>query len=239
MEEKEQKKITEKIEDTSKKIDSIMHNRLIIAIFMILDGINFILNPVQSVEMMAQTIACFAFIASGASLITNIKNRDTKSIIFAIAMIIISICTFVFPKVFALNLRGLIGIFIIINGLINIFNIIKLDKVSTQLLNTENKRKDKFDNNETDQSFNKGVILEQTGKVINPINNVIEKSSNKSSVLYFALNVLSIILGLFLFTSKNVTLVVCGLILIYSGSFDLLMFIKSYKLSKNKKILLI
>ena len=229
-------KITNQVEDISKKVDSIMHNRLIIAIFMIVDGICFILDPINKMEFIAQTVAWGAILASIAVLATNIKSqkRDMKSIIVAIVIILISICTIIFPKILAINLRILLAIFIILNGLINIFNVIKLDKMSSYLSNAENDIKDKISGDETDNAFNNGVIMEQTEKIINPFNRVIEKAS-ENTILYFILNSISVILGIVLFTNNNMTLILCGIILVYTGLIDLLMFAKSIKLSKKMK----
>lgn len=234
MNKNELKKITAKVNDASKQVDSIMHNRLIIAILMIVDGISFIIKPMNSMNFMARIVAIYVFGASFALIITNIKseNRDIRSIIIAIIMIIICVIIFIFPKSFAINLKGLSAIFIILNGLINIFNIKKLDKIALSLSYTENKIKDKFDKDKNDIDLKKGVILEQTEKVINPINNIIE-IVNKESILYYVLNIISVVLGVLLLTADNITFTVCGVILIYTGTFDVLMFVKSKQLSKK------
>lgn len=236
MKKNEFKKITAKVNDASKQVDSIMHNRLIIAILMIVDGINFIIKPMNSMSLMARIVAIYVFGASVALIITNIKskNRDIKSIVIAIIMIIICVIIFIFPNSFAINLKLLSAIFIILNGLINIFNIKKLDKIALSLSYTENKIKDKFDKDKNDIDLKKGVILEQTEKVINPINNVIE-IVNKESILYYVLNIISVILGVLLLTADNITFTICGVILIYTGAFDVLMFVKSKQLSKKLK----
>lgn len=228
------KKITEKIDDASKKVDSIMHNRLIIAIFMIVDGINFVINPVNSMEFMARTVALLALFAAGAIVVTNMKSKniDKKSTIISSVTMIVCIYLLIFPKILAINIRVLSAIFIISNGLINIFNVTKMDKISNFMINTENDIKSKLDNNEINKNFDKGILKEQTDKVLNPLTNVVEKA-NKKSWLYLVLNIIYVILGIFLFTTNNGTLIICGIILIYSGVCDFLMFTKSIKLSKK------
>ena len=230
------KKITENIEYVSQKIDTIMQNRLIIAIFMIVDGICLIIDPIDKMEFIAKVIAFSAILASSTVIITNIKSkaRNIKSIVMASIMIIICAGIIIFPEILAINVKVLIAIFIIFNGLINIFNIMKLDKLSSYISNTENKIKNKFDKNEKDKGFNKGVVLEQTEKISNPLNNFIEKT-NKNSILYFILNIISVILGIVLLTTDTTALILCGIILIYTGTFDLLIFVKSKKLSKKLK----
>lgn len=230
------KKITQNIDYISKKVDTIMNSRLIISIFMIVDGVCLIIDPINKMEFTAQFVAFCALWASFATLATNFKpeKRNLKSIIIATIIIIICIYLMIFPHILAINLRMLLAIFIIFNGLINIFNIIKLDKISSYILDTENDIKRKFEKNETHIFFNKDVIIEQTEKISNPFNNFIKKV-NEKSILYFILNNISVILGIILFTTDKITFIVCGLILIYTGAFDLLMFIKSVKLSKRLK----
>ena len=228
--------ILKNIDFTSKKIDIILHSKLILAAFMILDGINFILYPDRSMNGMAQTVASTAFLAAGAIIITYIKTekKDIKTLTLPILMLVISGIIFIFPKPFAMNLRLIIALFIILNGLINIFNIKKLDKVSASLTFTENKLKGKLDKGADAESDNSMLTIGQTNKIINPISNVIEKA-NEKYYLYLILNIISVFLGILLFTTDNITIVVCGVILIYTGLFDLLMYLRSRRLEKKSK----
>ena len=223
-----------KIDDMLKKINVIMNNRLIIAIFSIIDGLWFIIYPVESMNSMARTISFTAFCACFLALVTNIKSKDNKSIIMVSIMMAICITIFIFPKPFAINLKVLIALFIILNGLFNIFNIMKLDKATSHMTEVEQKIKDKYDNDRLDKKFDKNIIIEQTEKVINPITNA-EKKINKKSSWYFVFNIVSIILGLLLFTKINITLVLCGVILLYTGIFDVFMYLKSRKILKKTK----
>ena len=84
--EKEQKfdKTLKKIEGITDKINVIMKNRSIIAIFLIVDGITFLLNPNGSLQEMARSIILLVVLASFSTLLANLstKIKDMKSIIF-------------------------------------------------------------------------------------------------------------------------------------------------------------
>ena len=222
------------IEKVSKQIDSMMHNRLVLSILMISDGVWFIIDPKYQMDFTSRIIAFFAIVASVTIIITNIKSKkkDTKSLIIATIMTIASIYFLIFPRLLSLNLRILIAIFIISNGLINIFNVTKLNRISSQIVGTENAIKEKLDNDETDDK--EGILVEQTEKVVNPLRRFIDKTKGKS-ILYFILNIISIILGIILLTANRVTYVIIGLILIYTGLSDLLMYLKTRKVSRKVK----
>ena len=228
--------ISKNINFTSKKIDIILHSKLILAVFMILDGVNFIMYPDKSMYGMAQTVASTAFLAAGAIIIAYIKTdkKDIKTLTLPIIMLVVSGVIFIFPKPFALNLRLIIALFIILNGLINIFNIQKLDKVSASLSFAEDKIKGKLDKGAEAESSNSKVTIGQASRLLDPISNVIEKA-NKKIYLYLILNIISIFLGILLFTSDNITIIVCGIILLYTGLFDLLMYLRSRRLEKKSK----
>lgn len=230
------KRIKENIDFTARKIEIMLQNRLILAIFMICDGVCFVINPTSKIEFVARTIALSVIIASCAILINNAKSeRKNKRIIaMAIAVLVLSIVVIIFPKLFAMNIKVLLAFFIILNGLINIFNIIELDKVSSYIAKAEEELKEKFEDDGTEEDFNRDSIIQGVDKVINPINNFIKKT-NDNSILYFILNMISIVLGIFLFTNQNITLIVCGVILIFTGLSDVILYIKSNKSSKVNK----
>ena len=92
-----------KIEDMSNKINIIMRNRLIIAILLIVDGINFILNPNGSMRDMARGIAFVVLIGSFTLLITNLfsKNKSIKTIIISLFVIIVCAISIIYPNFIA------------------------------------------------------------------------------------------------------------------------------------------
>lgn len=229
-------KIKANIDFIAKKTEIMLQNRLILAIFMICDGACFVINPTSKIEFVARSIAFCVIIASGAIIINNVKSehKDKKILLIAITVLLLGIIVIIFPKLFAMNIRILLAFFIILNGLINIFNIIKLDKVSSYISKAEEELKEKFEDDGTDKDYNRDAIIKEVEKVINPVNNFIKKT-NQNSILYFILNIISIVLGLFLFTNQNITLIVCGVILIFTGLSDMIMYLKSNKSSKTNE----
>ena len=65
------------------KVNIIMQNRLIIALFLIIDGITFILNPNGSLAGMARNVIILVLLASFSILVANIcsKTKDVKTIV--------------------------------------------------------------------------------------------------------------------------------------------------------------
>ena len=104
----------------------------------------------------------------------------------------------------------------------------EIDKVT-------NKIKDKFNNDKSKIDFDKGSFLKSVNKLAEPINNVLEKMDDKP-ILYLILNVISIVLGILLLTKDNATIVLCGIILVYTGIFDAFMYLRSRRLSKKVQI---
>lgn len=228
-------KVRNKIENIANKVDIIMRNRLIIAIFLIVDGINFILKPNSSMHDMARSVALFVFLASGTLLITNITSskKDKKSIIMSIIIIAMCISFYIFPTVISIYLKLILAFLIIFNGVINILNCLKLDKVSAFITEKENTIKNIVHKKELNKDFENG-INEQTEKLMNPLDNVINKTSKKTWI-YVIVNIISIILGVLLLIKPDVTMVVWGVIFIYTGLSDFIMVAKSMNISKKIK----
>lgn len=224
-----------KIENISNDIAVIMRNRLIIAIFLIVDGITFICNPNASLTGMTRNIIIFVLLASFSTLITNIysKTKDIKSIIISIVIIVIGIVTFIFPDVISAYVQVLFALFIIYDGVMNILNTLNLNKLSgyTQAI------AEKFDNivnrKNINNSFEEGME-EQKEKFINPLKNIVNKT-NKFSILYILTNIASIILALLLLMFSNISIIVWGIIFIYTGISDLLVAMRTINISKKIK----
>lgn len=228
--------ISKNIDYTSKKIDNIMHKRLIVAVFMIVEGFDYIIHSNKTTISMSRGVGEAVFLAALFILITNIadKKRDLKSILFPIFMMLFSGFIYLNPKMFSYNIRILLALLIIFNALINIFNIRKLNKVSASLSYVDKKIKGKLEQDNNSKKYDKGVILRKASRFLDPLGNLIEKA-NKHYHLYMMLNNISIFLGILLLTKDNITVVVCGIIFIYTGIFDLLMFFRSFRLSRKSK----
>jgi dolichol kinase len=185
---------------------------------------------------MTKGIGQSVFLASLTILLTNIftKKRDYKSIIVPISVMIFSGIIYLYPNIFSFNIRVLFAIIIIFNALINILTIRKLNKISASLTYTEKKLKKELEQDEKSKEYDKGVILRKITKLLDPLGELIEKA-NKKVHLYIMLNNISILLGILLFLNDTITIVVCGIALLNTGLFDLLMFLRSVRLSRKNK----
>ncbi len=243
-------KIIKKIEDISSKVDIIMRNGLIIAFFLIVDGITFILNPDTTLSGMAQNIILLILFAAFSVLITNLaaKTRDKKTIIISLTIVILSIVFYIYPDFIAAYIQLLLALFIIYNGMVNIANVLNLNdklakyttaitkkynKIAKRKVESEEKKAQKEKFKEIDDNINQG-LEEQKKKLINPLVNIVNKSS-KSSVLYIIANSASIILGIILLIFPDVSMMMWGIIFLYTGLPNLFAAIKTMDLFRKIK----
>lgn len=224
-----------KIEDMSNKINIIMRNRLIIAILLIVDGINFILNPNGSMRDMARGIAFVVLIGSFTLLITNLfsKNKSIKTIIISLFVIIVCAISIIYPNFIANYIKFILALIIIFNGILNVLNILKLDKLKVYTFYFEKQIKGLIHEANISQEFEDGV-KEQTDRIINSVNDVVKKS-NKNSYFSLIVNIISIVLGVLLFILPNITVITFGVIFLYTGILDFAMVFKSRNIAKKIK----
>ncbi|MBQ6410118.1 DUF308 domain-containing protein [Candidatus Saccharibacteria bacterium] len=239
-----------KVEGVSSKVEIIMRNRLIIAFFLIVDGITFILNPDTTLSEMAKNIILLILLAAFSVFITNLsaKTKDLKTIITSIIIIILGAIFYFYPDFIAGYMQLLLALFIIYNGLVNIANALNFsDKLSKytdaiskkyhKLFGRKPKNKkrqqqeEKF--KEVDNNINQG-LEEQKEKLVSPLRNILSKAS-KHSVLFIIANTASIILGLVLLVLPDVSMMVWGIIFIYTGLPNLFAAIKTMHLFKKIK----
>ncbi len=263
MEKKYSKKINfdraiKKIENISSKVDIIVRNKLIIALFLVMDGITFILNPDTTLPGMARNIIFLIFLASFSVFITNFsaKEKDKKTILISLAIIVASIVFYIYPDLIAAYMQLLLSLFIIYDGLSNISNSLNLNKISkfTQAIirrynnfvnrktidEKKKEQKEKF--RDIDNNINEG-LEQQKEKLITPLRNVVSRAS-RFSALYIIVNTISIIFGLVLLVFPDASMMVWGIIFLYTGSSNLIVAIKTMNLltkikeKKFKEILL-
>ena len=86
---------------------------------------------------------------------------------------------------------------------------------------------------EVENNFNEG-LEQQKAKLITPLKNILNKT-NKSSKLYIITNIATIILGILLIIFPDVSMVVWGLIFLYTGFSDLFISIKTMGISSKIK----
>ena len=238
-----------KVEGITNKVDIIMRNRLIIAFFLIVDGITFLLNPDTTLPEMARNIILLILLATLSVLITNLaaKTKDKKTIIISIIILIVGIIAYIYPDFVAAYMQLLLALFIIYDGIKNIANTLDLNRLSKYTEAIANKyhkitshkktnakkeaQKEKF--KEIDDNIN-GGLEEQKAKLITPLKNIVNKTS-KSSKLYIAANIISIILGIILLIFPDVSMMVWGLIFLYTGLPNLFAAIKTMDLIRKIK----
>ena len=234
-----------KVENISNKVDIIMRNGLIVAFFLIVDGITFILNPDTTLPEMAKNIILLVLLASVSVLITNLaaKTRDAKTIAISAIIVILSIVFYIYPDFIAAYIQLLLALFIIYNGAMNIINALNSDRLSkyaqvitkkyNKVVNRKAKgekykeQKEKF--KEIDDNINQG-LEEQKNKLISPLVNIVNKTSGKSSVLYIVANSASVILGIILLIFPGVSMMMWGIIFLYAGLPNLFAAIKTMDL---------
>ena len=246
-----------KVEEITNTVEIIMRNRLIIAIFLIVDGITFLQNPDETLPGMAKNIILIVLLATFSVFITNLaaKNKDVKTIIISATILVLGGVFYFFPDLIAAYLQLALSLFIIYDGAKNIVQTMHLDslfehahqianKFTQQIAkkyhkltrrkvsNTEaKKRREKF--REVDDSLD-NELEGQKNKMLAPLNNIIGKTS-KFSKLYIVVNAVTIILGIVLLVFPDVSLSVWGLIFLYTGISNLAASIKTMNLRQKLK----
>lgn len=241
-----------KVEGMAGKVDIIMRNRLIIAFFLIVDGITFILNPDTTLAGMAQNIMLIIIFAAASVLLANLaaKKKDVKTIVISIVIIILAIFFHIYPDFVAAYLQLIMALFIIYEGASNIIRVLNLnDKLSkytgaitkryNKLVHRKKKtttkeqkvRREKF--KEIDDSINTELEA-QKKKLINPLESMMNKSY-KSMAVYIVANVVSVIFGIILLVCPDVSMMVWGMIFLYTGISNMAIGIKTMGLAKKLK----
>ena len=229
-------KAAEKAEGVVNNVTAIMQSGLIIAFFLIIDGITFILNPENTLRGMAQNIILIVILATASIFLTSVfaKPRKRKTIIISLLLLIISIILWIFPDFIAAYLWLALSLFIIGNGLFNIAKILNFtEKISkftrpikeriAKIKESRNTKKSKTLLTESDKKEFKGVdkdlnkgLEEQATKLLTPFQGMVEKSK-KSSVLFIITNSVSVIFGIILFVYPDASITLWGVIFLYTG----------------------
>lgn len=235
-----------KVENISNTVDIIMRNRLIIAFFLIVDGITFILNPDTTLSGMAQNIILILILASLSVLIANLtaKVKDAKTIV--ITLIIIALAAFFYfnPDFIAGYIQLLLALFIIYDGASNIASLLhwndKLSKYTSAITSKYHKLTEKTSDKAQGEKFKEidnqlNTELEgQKTKLITPLKKIVDKSS-KSSTLFIITNSASVIFGIILLVFPSVSMVVWGIIFLYTGFSNLITSIRTMGLISKIK----
>ena len=247
-------KAAKKAEGVVNNVTAIMQSGLIIAFFLIIDGITFILNPENTLRGMAQNIILIVVLAVASIFLSSIfaKPKNRKTIIISLLVLITAIIFWIFPDLIAAYLWLALSLLIIGNGLFNIANLLKFtEKISKftrplkeKITRIKEKRKakksksllaesDRKQFKGVDQDLNKG-LEEQATKLLNPFQNMVEKSS-KSAVLFIIANTISVIFGLVLLIYPDTSITLWGVIFLYTGLTSFIAGLKAMQIFKKIK----
>ena len=229
-------KAAKKAEGVVNNVTAIMQSGLIIALFLIIDGITFILNPENTLRGMAQNIILIVILAVASIFLTSLfeKPRKRKTIAISLLLLIVSIILWIFPDLIAAYLWLALSLFIIGNGLFNIAKILNFtEKISkftrpikeriAKIKESRNTKKSKTLLTESDKKQFKGVdkdlnkgLEEQATKLLTPFQGMVEKSKN-SSILFIVTNSISVIFGIILLVYPDTSITLWGVIFLYTG----------------------
>lgn len=247
-------KAAKKAEGVVNNVTAIMQSGLIIAFFLIIDGVTFILNPENTLRGMAQNIILIVVLAVASIFLSSIfaKPKNRKTIIISLLVLITAIIFWIFPDLIAAYLWLALSLLIIGNGLFNIANLLKFtEKISKftrplkeKITKIKEKRKakksksllaesDRKQFKGVDQDLNKG-LEEQATKLLNPFQNMVEKSS-KSAVLFIIANTISVIFGLVLLIYPDTSITLWGVIFLYTGLTSFIAGLKAMQIFKKIK----
>lgn len=241
--------VIKKAESISNTVDIIMRNRLIIAFFLIVDGVTFILNPNATMPEMAKNIIILIILAAFSVFIANLaaKTKDVKTIVISAIIIAVGIVAYIFPDFIAAYMQLLLALFIIYTGLQNIARVLNLswlskfiyaikkkyNKIFNRKTVDEKKKVQREKFKEVDNNINQG--LEQQGeKLLTPLKNIVNKSS-KFSILYVITNFATVVLGIILLIFPDISIGIWGIIFLYTGFSNLFIAIKAMDLVKKIK----
>ena len=213
-------------------VERISQNRLILALFLLIDGIVFLANPQQPVEDMGRSIAiCMAF-AAGAMIIAKIVAKE-RLVRFIPALILLAAggLMFFYPNVLSAYFRLLLALVIIINGLLNLFDILELNRAWEMITALRDKITGIFSRVKTPKNLDDGID-EQGNRYLRPLQKIVSESEGHR-IIYFVSNFLSVILGVLLLVQPNLSITVFGMIFVYVGISDFVMAFRTRKISEK------
>lgn len=226
------------VNDAINLVQNVMANKLVLVIFLIVQGITIFLKPTDAPIDMARSVSYYVLFATGTLILSYLINKQfSKSNIITLVLFILSIICVIYPKLLGEYLIVVIAITILFNGLINVLHILKLNKLSSKLDKIRNSAKGKM-HTEKAKDIEEG-IAQEANKIINPILGMSDKMSKKT-FLYIILNILFVIFGFYLLIFDPETSVIgmkaIGLALVLSGLLDLPILIKSFDTKELLKV---
>ena len=219
-------------EKIMRTVERISQNRFIIAIFLVIDGFVFLFNPAESVENMGRAIAGSMVLAAGAMIIAKIVAKE-RFVRFLPALILLAagVLMYFYPNFLSAYFRLLLALVIVIQGTINLLDVLGLTQAREFVTALRDKAVKFFSRIKNPKQIDEGMEGE-AGKILNPLYKIVSESKWHKAV-YFAINLLAVILGVMLLVRPNISITILGVIMIYAGSSNLVMAFRTRKISKE------
>lgn len=117
------------VDQTAKRVDAIMKQRIIAALLMLFQGVSLVTNPGPATEGMAKGIALAVAIAAVTILVDAVKNRQTGWLPASlITLTVLGFCVYFYfqPAWLAHSLRYIIGLYVLSAGALQLFQTLRL-----------------------------------------------------------------------------------------------------------------
>lgn len=236
------KKIAALFHKTADWFQTLFRNRLIAAVMLLFQGINFILNPGKAMTDMVKSVAMTAAIAAMVSSIGSLTAKDKgsavwKSLAISVLLLAGSVWCWMHPQGLDIYLRYAIALFAVYTGLINVLQALNMSRWADAVTEAKAKSEEKLHEvkdqlispmatEETERLENsvEHSIEEHIGKRLAPVNQLQTRFS-RSTALTMALHILMIILGMallfFPFETNAVLMTASGITMVMTAVSDL------------------
>ena len=241
----------DRIDQTFDWIDLLMRNRTVIAILLLIDGITFVFNPNVGVNGLARGVAFTVVIAAVTILFSAIyEEKKTKKTVITICSssiaIILSAVVYIWPKYPATVLTYLLALVIIYNGVSNIIQAFRLEKLiarqktaSVKINRIEKEIGSNLAKDEIAQSIKQGID-EQISKRLDPVNALKNKFSFHSKV-EIVIDMIAVVAGIMILVFPwlfgRQVMRICGFAMFIAAANNLWITIHAY-MNKRKVIVL-
>ena len=136
-----------------------------------------------------------------------------------------------YPDVLSAYFRLLLALVIIINGLLNLFDLLGLGRARETVTALRDKITSLFSRVKTPKDLDNGID-EQCNRYLRPLQKIVSESKRLKAV-YFVTNLLAVSLGVLLLVQPNLSITAFGLIFIYVGISDFVMVFRTRKISEK------
>ena len=225
-------KKTVDIEKITHRVEQVVQNRLIIAILLIVDGVVFLMNPGKTVEEMGRAIAISMALAAAAMVITRIAAKE-RFVRFLPVLILLAAAglMYFFPAFLSGCFRIILALLIIINGIVNLFNILGVNYSQGVFGTVEGTVRTAASKVKRSKELEEG-IQEQTKKYLRPIHQIVSETKGHKTV-FIVTNILSVILGVLMLAKPDLSISIFGAIFIYVGFSDFLLAFRAKKIAEK------